>query len=94
MVKSLDEILAELKNVFGDNITDDVVRAIEDVNDTLSEYAGYKSRYDDLDRSWRTRYIERFGSSVQEEKPREEIEIETNTEDGENLPLSAVFEEE
>lgn len=92
MVKSLDEILAELKNVFGDNITDDVVRAIEDVNDTLSEYVGYKSRYDDLDKSWRTRYIERFGSSVQEEKPEEETEVEIKTE--EKLPLSAVFEKE
>ena len=92
MVKSLDEILAELKTAFGDNITDDVVRAIEDVNDTLSEYAGYKSRYDDLDRSWRTRYIERFGSSVQEEKPEEETEVEVKTE--EKLPLSAVFEKE
>lgn len=92
MVKSLDEILAELKTVFGDNITDDVVRAIEDVNDTLSEYAGYKSRYDDLDKSWRMRYIERFGSSVQEEKPEEETEVEVKTE--EKLPLSAVFEKE
>lgn len=64
-VRTRDEIMEAIKRRIGDDTSDEALSMIEDVNDTFADYEtraseDWKSKYDDLDKSWRQRYKERF----------------------------------
>ena len=68
-VKTIEEIITQMTQTFGDNKSDDVITLIEDVSDTLNELSGsnsdgkdWKAEADRIDKEWREKYISRFKS--------------------------------
>lgn len=64
-VRTRDELLSAIQARIGDDTSDEALTLIEDVTDTLSDYdtkvgEDWKSKYEDLDNSWRKRYRDRF----------------------------------
>lgn len=81
MIKSISELIEAVKTRIGDNPDDDSVAFLEDITDTLTDYdnktkdnTDWKEKYDELDKSWKQKYIERFSDDI--EDPDKEIEVE------------------
>ena len=73
-----DQLLANLKEVIGDNTDDKSLKLIEDVTDTYDEMekeakdtTDWKGKYEQNDAEWRKKYRDRFfGASTDEtDKP-------------------------
>lgn len=84
-VRSKDEILALIKARIGDDTSDDAIKIMEDVTDTLTDYetriadsGDWQARYEQNDAEWRKKYIERFttGGEPQPEQADEPEEYE------------------
>ena len=64
-VISSTELVTRLQELIPDNTTDTYIALIEDIHDTLPENpVDWEQRYNDLDKSWRKRYTERFMGKV------------------------------
>lgn len=66
-VRSKDEILSQLSGILGDNNSDEAISLIEDVSDSFDDFStrinesgDWKNKYDELDKTWRDRYRDRF----------------------------------
>ena len=66
-IRNATELMDALRNLLGEDTSDDTLLFIEDVNDTLSNYermvadvTDWQSKYDALDQEWRKRYRDRF----------------------------------
>lgn len=67
------EILEQVKTIVGENTDDTTLKFLEDISDTMDDLEtkangdgeDWKSKYETLDKEWRTKYQERFfnGSS-------------------------------
>lgn len=80
-VKTRAEILESIRSRVGDSTDDETLEFLEDVTDTLTDLENratdpedWKSKYDELDKSWREKYRERFFSSEPLSKENEEFE--------------------
>lgn len=79
---NVDEFMNSVKSIIGDRDDDEALKFIEDCKDTITvEKDDWKAKYDavvkekeDLDKSWRAKYKERFYST-------EPISNESNTKD-------------
>lgn len=68
---STEEFMNSVKSIIGDRDDDEALKFIEDCKDTITgEHDDWKAKYDDvvkqkdeLDKSWRAKYKERFYSS-------------------------------
>lgn len=65
MKRTLEEILANVNTLIGEDISDSALGLIEDITDTLtqentSDDTNWKEMYDQLDTTWRQKYKERF----------------------------------
>lgn len=72
MVKSVEEIMASLNSVLGENTDDATLGLLEDVHDTLNagaDNAGWKQKYEENDKEWRKRYRERFNQPSEQQQP-------------------------
>lgn len=60
MTKS--EIMEATKQILGDRKDDEALTYLENLSDTLEESDGedWKEKYNELDKSWRERYAQRF----------------------------------
>lgn len=72
MVLTRDELLARVSDRIGDDTSDEAIRLLEDVADTYDEVSAraadqtdWEQRYNELDQSWRQRYIDRFNGKVE-----------------------------
>lgn len=73
-----EEIMNRLKELVGEDTSDDTLKLFEDVSDTMDELTSkndngedWKEKYETLDKEWRAKYRERFFSSnvsVEEEE--------------------------
>lgn len=94
MVKKKEEIIESLKEIFGENATNDnCLTVIEDITDTISDFetkasdtTDWHQKYVDNDKEWRNKYLLRFsegGSGKEtiapETEKHEETEEETPT---------------
>lgn len=84
MIKSISEIIETVKTRIGDNPDDESVAFLEDITDTLTDYdnktkdnTDWKNKYDELDRSWKEKYISRFSDVVEDSKNDVEDEVES-----------------
>ena len=90
-VKSIEEIMAALKERLGEDTSDETLGFIEDVKDTLEEREkdskiDWKAKYEENDKTWRQKYRDRFfngpkpeeteDSSDDEEEPRKKYTYE------------------
>ena len=84
MVKTKDEIMEEIRTYIGDRSDDQTISLIENISDTLDDYAAhgdYDEKLKDVEAEWRRKYIDRFMNGG-ENKPDDEItEDEEKTED-------------
>lgn len=90
-VRTIEEILESVKSRVGDSTEDADIEFIEDVSDTLNDLSSkasgqenWKAKYEENDKTWREKYIERFFSTSANEK--EEIEDNKDIEVKEEKP--------
>lgn len=79
-VKSVEEIVAEVKEVVGDRTDDTVIELLEDITDSVKADKGFAQEdidnaVSETEKKWREKYIARFsGKKVEEEEEEEEEE--------------------
>ena len=73
-----DELLTSLKGILGDNTSDESLKLLEDVSDTITDFenktkdtTAWEEKYKKLDNDWRTKYRERFFSKSENDEPDE-----------------------
>ena len=74
-VKTMEEIIAEVKSKVGEDTDDKTITLIEDITDTLSDLetkaqgdgTDWKTKYEENDAEWRKKYTERFYSCIPED---------------------------
>ena len=97
-VKDRDYILSAVKQMIGDNASDEAIALMEDITDTITDYetkvadkTNWKAKYDEMDASWRRKYIERFSGKTGEKiKNEQEEQIK---DDGEIRSFDELFTE-
>lgn len=111
MVLSKSQVMEQVKGLIGENADDSTLKFLEDISDTLDDLEtkskgdgeDWKAKYDELDKSWRDKYRERFfsGTSETDEKePKNDLLEPSGTgeeeEDEEKEPLTfeELFEEQ
>ena len=75
-IKTKEELLASLKQSFGDNADDATLSLIEDVTDTYDDLNSkakpdgkdWKAEAERIDKEWRQKYHDRFFNPVEDEK--------------------------
>ena len=75
-IKTKEELLASLKQSFGDNTDDATLSLIEDVTDTYDDLNSkakpdgkdWKAEAERIDKEWRQKYHDRFFNPVEDEK--------------------------
>ena len=84
MIKPIAELIETVRTRIGENPDDDSVAFLEDITDTLTDYdnktkdnTDWKNKYDELDRSWKEKYISRFSDVVEDSKNDVEDEVES-----------------
>lgn len=97
-VKTRAEILESIRSRVGDSTDDETLEFLEDVTDTLtdleeraSDSTNWKGKYDELDKTWREKYRERFFSSEPEESTKENEKFEEK-EDKEKKTYEDLFD--
>ena len=81
MIKTADELLNSIKNIIGDNNSDEAIAILEDTSDTLNdmekqvrESGDWKKKYEDNDAGWRKKYRDRFFEPSTEPDDDEDVE--------------------
>lgn len=80
-VKTRDEIIEAVRKRIGEDTSDEAISLLEDVTDTFADYetkvadkTDWKTKYDEMDASWRKKYMERFSGKTGEEVKKEQEE--------------------
>lgn len=67
MIISREELVSAVRNIFGEEATDEQISFIENLSDTVTDFeerittsGDWKTKYEENDASWRKRYTERF----------------------------------
>lgn len=72
-----DEAIKRLSAYIGERNDDESISLLEDISDSLTDDGeDWKAKYDELDASWRKRYIERFSNIAPDPDTSEVIEVE------------------
>lgn len=87
-VKTRDEIMEAVRERIGEDTSDEAITLLEDITDTLDDYetrvadkTDWKTKYDEMDASWRKKYMERFsGKTGEEVKKEQEKQIKDDSE--------------
>lgn len=97
-VKTRDEIMEAIRKRIGEDTSDEAIALLEDVTDTFTDYetrvadkTDWKTKYDEMDASWRKKYMDRFsGKTGDEIKEEQEEQIK---DDSEPRTFDELFEE-
>lgn len=87
-VRTRDEIVEAVRTRIGEDTSDEAISLLEDVTDTLTDYetrvadkTDWKAKYDEMDASWRKKYMDRFsGTTGEEVKEEQEEQIKDDSE--------------
>lgn len=87
-VKTRDEIMEAIRKRIGEDTSDEAISLLEDVTDTFADYetkvadkTDWKTKYDEVDASWRKKYMDRFsGKTGEEGKDEQEEQIKDDSE--------------
>ena len=71
---SREDLLEKVRAYVGEDTSDAALELIEAVSEVPSDGEDWKAKYDELDKSWRKRYRERFFTGESEEAEGEEVE--------------------
>ena len=98
-VKTKAEILESIRSRVGDSTDDETLEFLEDVTDTLSDLetrasdsTDWKGKYEELDKTWREKYRERFFSSEPKEEDKKGDEEFEEKEDKEKKTYESLFD--
>lgn len=76
MVRTVEELAADVRKVVGDdNNSDEVIELLENITDTVNANSANeynKEKFDALDREWRERYTRRFMGEVDRQRESED----------------------
>lgn len=81
-VLSFDELIAKIKTKIGEDTSDESIELLEDVTDTFNannDGEDWKTKYEENDKEWRKKYIDRFSGSGGGDPYEEEEEEEEKT---------------
>ena len=86
-VKTRDEIIEAVRKRIGEDTSDEAISLLEDVTDTFADYetkvadkTDWKTKYDEMDASWRKKYMDRFsGKTGEEVKDEQEEQIKDDS---------------
>ena len=99
MKRNANEMLEIVKAFVGDRTDDDALNLIEDVKDSMTsdtdtEQEDWKTKYEELDKSWREKYKARFFSGEESPVKNEVVPNDTKDEpeDIDNVTLKDLFE--
>lgn len=87
-IKTRDEIVEAVRKRIGEDTSDEAISLLEDVTDTFADYetkvadkTDWKTKYDEMDASWRKKYMDRFsGKTGEEVKEEQEEQIKDDSE--------------
>lgn len=68
-VKTVDEIMVKVREIIGEDDSDEAIGFIEDISDTLESFSNaedWKTKYEENDKKWREKYRDRFFTSKEE----------------------------
>lgn len=69
MKTSKEDILSRLSAIFDEGeLTEEKVKIVEDISDTFDELSRASGDVEEVEKKWRKRYIERFGSPKVEDE--------------------------
>lgn len=72
-----EDLMKRVTEILKDNTTDEAISILEDIDDTLATSSeDWKTKYDELDKSWRKKYIDRFNNADSGSEEVEELEQE------------------
>lgn len=101
-VLSKEDFMKRLKELVGDDTSDEAMTFIEDMTDTFNDMETrssgnseeqWKQKYDELDKSWRKKYKDRFfNPETTPEQTKDEHEKDVK-DDGEEKTFADLFEE-
>ena len=100
-VLSKEDLFNKIKERIGDATDEETLSFVEDVTDTFNDLetkatgdgTDWKTKYDELDESWKKKYRDRFFSgetSAEEVKEEQEEDVKS---DGEKKEFKDLFEE-
>ena len=94
-IKTKEDIILAIKNMFPNENTDEVIALIEDVADTFDNInennsENWKEKYEQNDAEWRKKYIDRFFNTDNENN---ENNFEKNEEEEKPLSYDSLFKE-
>ncbi len=97
-VVTRDELMERIRSRIGDDTSDEALSLIEDFTDTFSDLetrAGedWKSKYDELDKTWREKYKTRFFQKPDDKENTPEGIKEDNEEDSKDESKEKSFDE-
>ena len=90
-----EQLMESIRARVGDDTSDDALAFIENVNDTIEDFAtnkniDWKTKYEENDAAWRQKYKDRFFNSSSEDKDDDFEEEEKKK----PMTYEALFEEE
>ena len=65
MKRSKKELMDEITKYIGDDQSDTAIMIMEDLEDSISDDVVTREEYNNLDKTWRDKYISRFKSGVE-----------------------------
>lgn len=71
MILTKEELISRIRERIGDSTSDEDIALLEDAADTLDDYdqradgENWREKYDELDKTWRQKYIDRFNGKVE-----------------------------
>lgn len=87
MIKTVDELMSSAKELLGESTNDNALSFLEDIADTFKDLdtktkdtTDWKTKYDELDASWRKKYKDRFFSGGSDADTNLEDDIKKATE--------------
>lgn len=92
-VLSFDELITKIKAKIGDDTSDESIELLEDVSDTFNannDGENWKTKYEENDKEWRKKYIERFSGSGGDEHD----DDDDNDAEEEKTTFEELFKEE
>ena len=101
-VLSKEDFLQRLQSRIGEDTSDEALQFLEDMTDTYNEFETrsvtndsdeWKTKYDELDQSWRQRYKERFLNTQTTDEEVLTKQTENVVEDGEEKTFDDLFTE-
>ena len=104
MIRTKDELITIVKDALGDNITSDKgIALLEDINDTFADSKGGSTKEledkiaelekekEELDKTWRDKYVARFESGTP--SPKNEDDPNNETDEDDDKPEKEKFED-